>query len=217
MSAMFFTESAHIAKEHPELSRAAERVDQQLGCMAVAEVVEADTFASLLRADSTQVASVLEMLASSGVLRREERVDCRCCGMAVLRSAVVDSLADGETFRCSICDEPITIDETEVITTYRRIKSPRGSPAEVDGEPVDAIRIVESGDQAWWTHVDLAKKHGVDREALRQRLNRFRERSENGWKETDNCRPREPKYLYRSSAVMHIIEDLRASAKRTAK
>lgn len=64
---------------------------------------------------------------------------------------------------------------------------------------------------------DLAKRFGVPADNLRQRLKRWMKTHDDGWKEVNDRRPREPKYLYKVSAVMHIIEELQASGERPAK
>ncbi len=57
----------------------------------------------------------------------------------------------------------------------------------------------------------------MGKEALRKRLNRYREHNDTGWKENEDRRPRESKYHYRLRDVRHIIDSLRASNERPAK
>ena len=71
--------------------------------------------------------------------------------------------------------------------------------------------------RAWYTHVQLAEAFGVDKESLRKRLDRFRRRNQDGWKENEDRRPREPGYFYRVGAVRDILESLRASGQRPAR
>ena len=59
------------------------------------------------------------------------------------------------------------------------------------------------------TH-DLATRHGVDAEALRKRLDRWRRGHDAGYSEVSNARRNEPKYLYDESVVMPVIEALKA-------
>jgi hypothetical protein len=64
---------------------------------------------------------------------------------------------------------------------------------------------------------ELARHFGVDPETLRFRLLRWQRTSDEGWIEVANRKPREPRYRYRVSAVMPIVESLRANGERTAK
>ncbi len=58
----------------------------------------------------------------------------------------------------------------------------------------------------------LAEVFCIPPEALRLRLNRWRETNHEGWIENPDRKPREPKYLYRVGAVRHIIDELRATS-----
>lgn len=73
--------------------------------------------------------------------------------------------------------------------------------------------IAALADDAWMTHSDIAKYHEVDAESLRKRLERFRARNHNGWKEVEDRSPREPKYLFRYGDVKAIVVELQASGK----
>jgi len=91
----------------------------------------------------------------------------------------------------------------------------------------DVVRFLDSvartsaqpklDDRAWYTHVQLAEAFGVEKERLRKRLDRFRQRNQDGWKENEDRRPREPGYFYRLGGVREILESLRASGQRPAR
>ncbi len=72
-------------------------------------------------------------------------------------------------------------------------------------------------EHAWYRYDRLAEAFGVSKDALRKRLDRFRNQNLNGWKENEDRRPREPGFLYQLKAVRGVIEDLRASSQRPAK
>ena len=57
----------------------------------------------------------------------------------------------------------------------------------------------------------LADAHGVDHEKLRKRLDRWRRKNpgSKGWIENIEPEAKQPRYLYRESAVLSIIEDLK--------
>jgi hypothetical protein len=57
---------------------------------------------------------------------------------------------------------------------------------------------------------ELASKHGVDAGALRKRLDRWRYEHDAGYIEVSNPAKNEPKYLYDESAVMPVIEAMKA-------
>jgi hypothetical protein len=64
--------------------------------------------------------------------------------------------------------------------------------------------------QAWLSARDLAARYEVNYGALRRRLERFRDTSDQGWREVKGRSVRSANYLYLASAVQHVIEGLRA-------
>jgi len=56
---------------------------------------------------------------------------------------------------------------------------------------------------------ELARKHGVNPEALRKRLERWRRQQDGGWVQVVDRRVRGPKYLYDEGAVQTIIAALK--------
>jgi hypothetical protein len=72
-------------------------------------------------------------------------------------------------------------------------------------------------EKAWFTPDRLVEIYGLKKDALRKRLERYRRNNLNGWKESEDRRPREPKYLYQVQAIKSILKDLRASSQRPAK
>jgi hypothetical protein len=67
---------------------------------------------------------------------------------------------------------------------------------------------------------DLASRFGVDPEAVRKRLDRWRKGTHDGWSEVTDRKPREPKYLFRFSAVSAILKEMASgetSSERPAK
>lgn len=85
----------------------------------------------------------------------------------------------------------------------------------------EVVAVPRSGvvldDQGWYPPSRIAEVFGVSKEALRKRLDKYRERNERGWKENEGRRPREAKYLYLLGEVRHIAEALRISSQRPAR
>jgi hypothetical protein len=64
-----------------------------------------------------------------------------------------------------------------------------------------------NSDDGMLTHVDFAKRYGIPQEVARKRLARWRKANPGGnWTEVEYPKPREPRYLYRLSAVRHLFE-----------
>jgi len=224
---MYFTECARLAERHPNLEGAITKVDRQLAAMGTAEVIRPAEFASFLGADRNQVGSILELLARDGVLQAEEMIECTYCQMAALRSDYEDAYEEEGEYTCTSCDRPLNDQAIDHITTYRRGHKWKDAapPAAVRG-PADGRRPAatastaagtELDEHAWYRYDRLAEAFGVSKDALRKRLDRFREESLNGYKENEDRRPREPQFLYQLQAVRGIIEDLRASSERPAR
>ncbi len=220
---MYFTECARLAERHPDLAGIVERIDAQLVGMGTAEVLRRDDLASYFRADPNQVGSVLEMLAWGDLLQSEEMVECPHCRMTALRSEYEAGWEEDGEYICTSCDEPLTDEAIAIVTTYRRgpkwrqTPLPKTLPHVENGLAQAGAKAVELDEQAWYRYDRLAEAFGVSKDALRKRLDRFREESLNGYKENEDRRPREPKHLYQLQAVRGIIEDLRASSERPAK
>jgi len=188
--------------------------------MGTAEVIRPDELASFLNIERNQMRSALEMFTQEGVLRQIEMIECKQCQMAAFLSDFQESVNEEGTYRCTACDRPLTIDSVQTITTYRRgDKWP--VPKDTDGDSACTAPAGNSAlpvdDSAWYTHAALANAFGVDSEALRKRLDRYRKNNLDGWEKKQDSRPREAKYLYKMAAVRPLIEDLRASGERPAK
>jgi hypothetical protein len=59
---------------------------------------------------------------------------------------------------------------------------------------------------------DVANRFQVDPEKLRARLKRWMPTHQDDWIEVTNRHPNDPRYLYRVSAVLHIINDLKSTS-----
>jgi len=221
---MFFTESAHIAEQHPGLARAFELLDSQLSKLGPGDIVRPVDLASFLRIDLNQIRSALEMFAEKGVLSQAEMIECSYCQMAAPRSDYQEALNDEDEYRCTSCDRPLTDRTMRFITAYQRGEKWPGVSNQRDGSagPKEASASntpsnVTLDEHAWYTHDRLAATFNMGKDALRKRLDRFRERNMDGWKENPDRRPREAKYLYRLKDVKGVIQELRASSQRPAK
>jgi len=191
--------------------------------MGTAEVIRPDDLASFLNIDPNQMRSALVMFAQEGVLHRVEMIECPYCQMAALRSEYQEALDDDDEYRCTSCDRRLTEKTIHTITTYRRGEKWQEVSNLRDGSGDAGLRdasassasIVTLDEQGWYTHVRLAESFSVGKEALRKRLDRYREHKLDGWKRQDDRRPREPKYLYRLQDVKGVIQEL-ASSERPA-
>jgi len=65
----------------------------------------------------------------------------------------------------------------------------------------------------WLSPADIAKKYGLNQDALRKRLDRFRHNHADGWMEVPNSErtQRGPKFLYREDAIKQLIIAMRSS------
>jgi transcription initiation factor IIE alpha subunit len=191
--------------------------------MGTAEVIRPDDLASFLNIDPNQMRSALVMFAQEGVLHRVEMIECPYCQMAALRSEYQEALDEDDEYRCTSCDRRLTEKTIHTITTYRRGEKWQEVSNLRDGSGDAGLRdasassasIVTLDEQGWYTHVRLAESFSVGKEALRKRLDRYREHKLDGWKRQDDRRPREPKYLYRLQDVKGVIQEL-ASSERPA-
>jgi DNA-directed RNA polymerase subunit RPC12/RpoP len=223
---MFFTECARLAERHPDLAAVLERLDSQFRAMGTVEVLRPDDLASFLNIDPNQIRSALDLLARNKMLDRDDMIECPYCQMAVPWSDYQQALDEDGEYRCTSCDRALTDKTVPIITVYRAGRnwqetSLLGGRCGDTGDRQAAKSYVPSNsavdDHAWYTHDRLAEIFGVGKEALRKRLDRYRGRNMDGWKENEDRRPREPRYLYQLRAVRPIIEEFRASSQRPAK
>jgi hypothetical protein len=218
---MFFTECARLAEQHPDLANVFEQLDSQLRAMGTAEVIRSDDLASFLNIDPNQMRSALDMFAQEGVLRRVEMIECSHCQMAVPRVEYQQALEEDDEYRCTSCDHPLTNRTIQIITAYR---SGEKWPEVLDSGGPGNGGLIETShpdvvpdQEALYPYQRLAEIFNVDKEALRKRLERFREGNLEGWIANTERHSREAKHFYRLGAVRAIIEDLRASSQRPAK
>jgi hypothetical protein len=88
----------------------------------------------------------------------------------------------------------------------------KGQGGEAGDDPPAAVHPpAATGDDPLLTHVELANRYNVQREATRKRLDRWRSVNDAGWIEATDIRPNEPKYLYRLSAVRNLFEQSQPS------
>jgi len=141
--------------------------------------------------------------------------------MAAPRSDYQDALDEEDEYRCTSCDRPLTDRTMRVIAAYQRGEkwpdAPVSNLAVVPHVASSGSSYPMLDELGWYTYDRLADAFNVGKDALRKRLDRFREHKLNGWKETDDRRPREGKYLYQLQAVRTVIDELRASSQRPAK
>lgn len=223
---MYFRVCARFAELHRDLAPLVERVDARLAEMEKVEVLRPGDVACVLGADPNQVASILDFLAERGVLSREEMVECRSCETVVPREDHEAQIEEDGEYLCSGCERPLTAASIRPVTTYRSGKAWKVSepPAASRAEP-PPDRVCEPtlpynvglDENALYSCIDLARLFGVDQEALRKRLERYRKTNlGDGWKEQTNDSRREPKYSYRLRAVRPILDELRASSRPPA-
>jgi hypothetical protein len=146
--------------------------------------------------------------------------------MAALRSDYREALDEDGEYRCTSCDRPLRDKTVQTIMTYRCGKKwqeashPGGRRGDAGVRQTTVLSVPSNAaldDFAWYTHDRLAEIFNVGKDALRKRLDRYRSRNMNGWKENEDRRPREPRYLYQLRVVRPIIEEFRASSQRPAK
>jgi len=216
---MFFTECERLAERHPDLAATVEQVDAQLARMRADGLIRAFDLASFLGADPNQVTAVLEKLAREKLLLAEEMIECTYCGMAALRCEYEQQMEEECEYCCTNCGRLHTDASVKAVTAYRRGEKWKNVPAPLEDAAEETLSSPKTLDEnAWYTPDHLAQIFNVGKHALRKRLERFRKRSLDGWKENEDRRPREPKYLYQLKMVRPIIDELlRASSERPAK
>jgi hypothetical protein len=95
------------------------------------------------------------------------------------------------------------------ILAENTIKAADDSSA-VQQSPLEKLAALP--DEAMMNHIDLSAKLTLEAEPLRKRLDRWRERNLDGWRESENRQAREPKYIYRLAAIRDVLREAFASA-----
>ncbi len=113
-------------------------------------------------------------------------------------------------------DEPLVPGNPE--TNVDTARAPQGPAAVISERTLSAADLRRYGDAAL-SCPDIAAQCGVNEDALRRRLERWRRDHDQGWHEVQNHGPREPRYLYQVGAIADIIDDMTSgetSAERSA-
>jgi len=102
--------------------------------------------------------------------------------------------------------------QSQILEAERLLTRLKAQPAE-DHVPANgtASKLAQPG-SAKMSPRELATKYGINAEALRKRLDHWRYDHDAGYVEVSNAARNEPRYLYDESAVMPIIDALRAKA-----
>lgn len=147
---MYFTECDSLVKQYPDLARAIRRIDAQCEKMGTVGVMRACDLASFLRLDLNQVLTVLDLLASHGVLLREKMIECAHCDMAALREDFEDAMEEEDEYRCTSCDRVLSMSTIRGIITFRR------------GEKWPVPSSDDGTDGPAWLTVTIAAKRLMD-------------------------------------------------------
>ena len=104
---MYFPESEVIARKHPDLLPALQKVDTQLSTITSSAPLNPADFSSVLGAEENQVVSVFELLAEHGVLKHEEMVQCESCHNLMRAKDFRSAIDDEDSFDCTSCGHAI--------------------------------------------------------------------------------------------------------------
>lgn len=115
---MYFPESEVIAREHPDLLPALQKIDSQLSAIKSSAPLNPSVFSSVLGADENQVGSVFELLAEHGVLDHEEMVQCERCQNLMRAKDFRRAVEDEDSFDCTGCGHSLHR-STKPIFVYR--------------------------------------------------------------------------------------------------
>ncbi len=157
----------------------------------------------------TNSQAIFEMLRSSPVLSTLDinRIEAE---LTLEKGKALASYEDSGSLRRSQ-QAAESSDHGQPSTVDQRV---RQTPGEIGSQnsaehPLPGSR--ETSTTGMYSAPDLAKKHCVNREALDQRLRRWRSSNPdcNGWVEVADPKSREPKYLYEEAEILGIISDLR--------
>ena len=150
---MFFPESDAIVRDHPDLQRVVEQVDQRLASVCSAAPLRPRDLSCALGADGYQLASVFELLAQEGVVRAEEMVECERCQNLMPACAFRDALEDEDPFECTGChcvfprrSAPTVVYRmtTEALNRTRASAKPRAEQlSELLGVPSGEVQLSE--------------------------------------------------------------------------
>lgn len=70
------------------------------------------------------------------------------------------------------------------------------------------------GLSGWLTPGELAETHGLPLDALRKRLERYRKKTMDGWKETGNRKSREARFVFNVEMARPIIDAMKAGQRK---
>jgi hypothetical protein len=129
-----------------------------------------------------------------------------------VREGEYGELAESVFCRAKLQKEFLTAHESiknkEAVATASPAAPPAANPPGTAAEPSAAT----GAGKAKLSPRELADKYGVGSAALRGRLDRWRYEHDAGYVEVSNPKRNEPKYLYDESAVMPLIEALKAKS-----
>lgn len=115
---MFFQESEAIARDHPDLGRVVQRIDEQLSGISETAPLRPGDFACVLGAEENQVESVFELLSQWSVLLAEEMVECGRCQNLMPGDDFRQAVEDEDEFECTGCGHVFPV-RSKPVLVYR--------------------------------------------------------------------------------------------------
>ncbi len=115
---MYFNECARFAADEPDLREVIERLDAQLARLGSGVLRPAD-LADVVGETPYRVGAVLDGLAGTGLLRREEMLECPSCQTLTPLATHRQRIDGDDESRCSSCDADLTGSRVQRRAVYR--------------------------------------------------------------------------------------------------
>ena len=104
---MYFHESEAIAREHRDLQRVVNQVDEMLATIFTSAPLRPADFSLKLACDTNQVIAIFDLLVGHEVLHCHEMVECERCQNLMSAAAFREACDDEDDFDCSSCGRPL--------------------------------------------------------------------------------------------------------------
>ena len=142
----------------------------------------------------------------------------RACEIAKAEEAtrMLPAAPDGEKTNAVAVDDGVPVASPASIDCEDTAPSnddDHGSDRHVDSEGLGGANSPDERGSGLFPPSELAKQYGLNQDALRKRLERWRAKNTagDGWVEDTGRTSREPRFLYKLSAIQHIISEMGGS------
>ena len=139
---MFFSECGNLANDHPQLKGVIAQIDKLLSSHNDSSVFRPDDIAGNIGEKESRVSSVFDGLVKTGLLQKEEYLECPECGNLIDTKEHENAVNEDDAFECTQCQKDLS--ELTLTETIRYRLNPARQSQKIKEDKKPAIDIART-------------------------------------------------------------------------